>query len=233
MAALDAISAALEFLRKPVLVHAARGAPLPDGVGTLLQIAVGNSEIIGTAVKAMGRSEDSLRRAAGFFIEQILLDPAADSYRCLGLTDAASPRELRLHMALLTRWLHPDAVASGAAAADRVLYASRVTSAWEDVKSAPRRARYDLARVKAGRVVRIARANRAAPVPTAPLRRAKKPKPQPATNGTGKKLSQDGGGLVLAVSSVPERRRRRLSLFRLQGDGLLARFLAALRGADR
>ncbi len=231
MAALDAMSAALEFLRKPVLVHTARGAPLPAGVETLLQIAVGNPEITAATARSTGRSEDSLRRAAGFFIEQILLDPAADSYRCLGLTNAATPRELRLHVALLTRWLHPDAVTSSAAASDRALYASRVTGAWENVKLASRRDRYDLARAKSRKVVKVARTDRANSTARPSLAKAPHPASKRSKQVAGKKSSPSSR--MLAITPPPKRRLRRLSLFRLKADGLMARFLAALRGANR
>ena len=54
------------------------------------------------------RSEHSLREAAAFYIEQILLHPDADHYRVLGAQPDASTAELRRNMALLIRWLHPD-----------------------------------------------------------------------------------------------------------------------------
>ncbi|MBL8566240.1 MAG: hypothetical protein JNM89_11035 [Hyphomicrobiaceae bacterium] len=220
MADLDAISAALELVRKPVLVHAARGAPLPDGIATMLHIAVGHPEITAMASRSSGRSEDSLRQAAAFFIEQILLDPAADSYRRLGLDNKASPRELRLHMALLTRWLHPDA----AATSDRALYATRLTSAWEDVKSGPRRDRYDQARL-----VEAAKTST-----SMPARGSRGVKVKPAANGSGKKPSPHVPTELSAVTKQPKRRRfRRLSLFRQEGDGLLTRLLASLRRTDR
>ena len=49
-----------------------------------------------------------IREAAGFFVEQILLFPGADSYRVLGASPEATNRELRRNMSLLLRWLHPD-----------------------------------------------------------------------------------------------------------------------------
>ena len=52
--------------------------------------------------------EHSLREAAGFYIEQILLHPDADHYRVLGSQPGAANTELRRNMALLIRWLHPD-----------------------------------------------------------------------------------------------------------------------------
>lgn len=44
-------------------------------------------------------------------------------------------------MALLQRWVHPDMDRAG----DRTVYATRVTRAWEALKSPERRAAYDAA----------------------------------------------------------------------------------------
>jgi hypothetical protein len=86
-----------------------------------------------------------LQDAAIFFIEQILLSRNADSYRVLGASRESSHAELRYHMALLMRWLHPDVVSEGASHAclGRSIYASRVTKAWEAVKTDERREVYD------------------------------------------------------------------------------------------
>ena len=85
------------------------------------------------------RSEAVLRQAAEFFIEQILMSPVSGSYRVLGANRDASGAELRHNMALLVRWMHPDVAAS----VDRSMFAGRVTLAWDDLKTAERRAAYD------------------------------------------------------------------------------------------
>ena len=82
-----------------------------------------------------------MRNAAAFFIEQILLAPGADSYRVLGGNAQASNSDLRRNMALLLRWLHPDMEHNGTG--DRSVFAARITLAWEDLKTAERRAAYD------------------------------------------------------------------------------------------
>jgi curved DNA-binding protein CbpA len=97
-----------------------------------------------------GRTQEVLSAAAAFFIEQIMLVPGADSYRVLGSVPEASPAELRTNMALLMKWLHPDV----GAAAQKELYVSLVTRAWEDVKTPARRQAYDAARANAPAPVR-------------------------------------------------------------------------------
>jgi hypothetical protein len=82
-----------------------------------------------------------LQDAAGFFIEQVLLSQNADNYRTLGANRDASYAELRHHMALLVKWVHPDLISGGASGPclDRSVYANRVTKAWEALKTGARR----------------------------------------------------------------------------------------------
>jgi hypothetical protein len=141
----EALAAALSLLEKPQLARFARRSPLPAGMTTLLEAAAGDAEATMLAAAATGRSESIIRKAAGFFIEQVLLDPQSDSYRILGSTRNTPEAGLRRHMALLMRWLHPDLVAPGASGQrfDRSAYAGRVTEAWESLKTPDRRAAYD------------------------------------------------------------------------------------------
>ena len=116
-----------------------RDAPLPGGMELLLRIAAGDRAAIADAMLQTERSEAVLRQAAEFFIEQILMSPVSGSYRVLGANRDASGAELRHNMALLVRWMHPDVAAS----VDRSMFAGRVTLAWDDLKTAERRAAYD------------------------------------------------------------------------------------------
>ena len=136
------LNMAIDLMRAPSQVPLVRSAPLPDGVLTLLRIAAGDEEVTSQAIAATGRSRETVREAAAFFIEQILFYPEADSYRVLGARPDASKSELRRNMALLLRWLHPDHDPQG----ERSVFASRVTRAWNDLKTEERRAAYDRSR---------------------------------------------------------------------------------------
>jgi curved DNA-binding protein CbpA len=125
------------------------------GVLELLRIAAGDEEAIGEATEVAGRSRDVVREAVAFFIEQILLSPDADSYRVLGANPEATSAELRRNMALLLRWLHPDLDPH----AGRSVFATRVTLAWNDLKTSDRRAAYD--RLRQISLTKIARKSRA------------------------------------------------------------------------
>jgi hypothetical protein len=138
-----ALRLALELIVVPWRVRLVREQPLPEGVPLILRIASGDAEAEAAAAKAAGRPPEVVRQAATFFIEQILLAPGADSYRILGTAPTASTGELRTNMALLMKWLHPDAAQQG----EQSVYAQRLTAAWNDLKSPERRAAYDSARM--------------------------------------------------------------------------------------
>lgn len=134
-----ALKVAIDLMHIPSQVRLFRSGPLPGGVLMLLRIAAGDEEAEQTAVALTGRSPETVRQAATFFIEQILFVPDADSYRVLGTSSQASPGELRRNVALLLRWLHPDLDPRG----ERSIFVGRVTTAWNNLKSPDRRAAYD------------------------------------------------------------------------------------------
>ena len=142
MTEIAAVRDALDLMHVPSRVRLMRCAPLPDGVSFLLRIAAGDEDARSFASNVTGRSEQVIQSAASFFIEQALLFPEADSYRVLGATPQSSAHELRQNMAFLLRWLHPDVNSMD----DRSVFATRVTRAWEDLKSPERRNVYDEAR---------------------------------------------------------------------------------------
>ena len=111
-------------------------------VAFLLRIAAGDSSAMREASRVTDRSSEVIRNAAAFFIEQILLAAESDSYRVLGANPNATASELRHHMALLIKWLHPDSAQEGS----QSIFANRVTVAWDNLKTAERRAAYDQAR---------------------------------------------------------------------------------------
>jgi hypothetical protein len=141
----DALVAAISMLECPHAAKLARSSRLPDGVTFLLEIAAGEAHALSKAAQLTGRTEATLQKAAGFFIEQILLYPGGDSYRILGSDRGTPLAELRRNMALIMRWLHPDLGrdASSSNLLDKSLFASRITQAWETVKTDERRTAYN------------------------------------------------------------------------------------------
>jgi len=134
-----ALRAAIDLLLVPSQARFLRAEPLPQGVATLLRIAAGDQETESTAAALIDRPRGLVHQAATFFIEQILFAPHADSYRVLGTGPKASAAELRRNVGLLLRWLHPDLDPKG----ERSVFVSRVTAAWNDLKTVERRAAYD------------------------------------------------------------------------------------------
>ena len=145
MSRADALVAAISILERPNTAKLARSSRLPEGVTFLLEIAAGEGHALRHASQLTGRTEATLQKAAGFFIEQVLLHPGGDSYRILGSDKGTPLSELRRNMALIMRWLHPDVVpdASSSNLLDRSLFASRITQAWETIKTDERRMAYN------------------------------------------------------------------------------------------
>lgn len=141
----SAVLSAVELLNMPSRVRLARLEPLPADVGLLLRLAAGDGDADTLATGLTERPVEFNRRAAAFFIEQILLSPESDSYRILGGSKLTPVEDLRRNMALLVRWLHPDIETAG----ERSIFVKRVTAAWEDLKTPERRLAYDAAREEA------------------------------------------------------------------------------------
>jgi hypothetical protein len=134
-----ALRVAIDLLHVPSQVRLVRSEPLPRGVPVLLRIAAGDDAAEREAADLTVRPRDVVRRAAAFFIEQILFAPGADSYRVLGAAPQASATELRSNAALLLKWLHPDRDPHS----ERSIFVSRVTEAWNNLKTPERRAAYN------------------------------------------------------------------------------------------
>lgn len=139
-----ALKAAIDLMLVPSQVRFVRAEPLPEGLLWLLRIAAGDEQAERAAAVLMDRSREVVRRAATFFIEQILFAPDADSYQVLGANPQASNGELRRNMALLLRWLHPDLDPRG----ERSVFIDKVTASWNDLKTPERRAAYDAIRLR-------------------------------------------------------------------------------------
>jgi hypothetical protein len=184
-----ALKVAIDLLQMPTRVALVRGQPLPVGIEVLLQLAVGDEAPTCRAAELTGRSAKFLREAAAFFIEQVLLHPEADSYRVLGAGGEASNEELRRNMALLLRWLHPDRSSEGM----RTVFASRVTNAWNNLKTPERRAAYD----RANRITQS----------TSALNRKKAPPPRAGSRPKQARPRMVKGSAVLKAHSIGLLRR--------------------------
>jgi hypothetical protein len=134
-----AVRVAVDLMHSPSQARRIRSASLPEDVVVLLRIASGDDEAISRAAGKLGRSRETVREAATFYVVQVLLFPDADSYRVLGAKPQATNGELRRNMTLLLRWLHPDLDPKGEVS----VFAARVTRAWNDLKTPERRANYD------------------------------------------------------------------------------------------
>ena len=210
MARSAALDVAITLVDHPAAVRHASSSPLPSGVGLLLQVATSEPGALQSAQAMTGRSPGALQAAAGFFIEQILFHPQADYYRTLGASARAPRSELRQHMALLIKWLHPDGREQRATPSDldRGIFIHRVTQAWEHLKTDDRRAAYDrsLSEKMTERKQWRSRRRRVSSKAGRPERRRR------SVNG---KTGQTG-------------RFRRLIMYHLEGESLLGRMFTYL-----
>lgn len=200
----EALAAALAMLRRPQLAKLAQRSTLPRGMLLLLEVAAGEPNALGEAQALTGRPEDLLRKAAGFFMEQVLLSRKNDSYRILGLSSSASATELRRHMALILKWLHPDLLTDslGGHQLDKGALARLVISAWQTLKTPARRAAYDASLTIAAKIPNYG------PVRSAQINSPCSPSGQLRTRRT---------------------RRRQFTLYRLERESLWHRLLLYLR----
>ena len=148
----QALATALGMLNCPHVTTRASRSPLPEGVTFLLEIAAEEPDALRKASALTGQAEAKLKEAAVFFIEQALFSRHTDHYRTLGGGCVTPQAELRRNMALIMKWLHPDVASNRphAHSLDRRIYVSRVTEAWEALKTEEHRAAYDAA-LSAGR----------------------------------------------------------------------------------
>ncbi|MGD0635829.1 MAG: DnaJ domain-containing protein [Beijerinckiaceae bacterium] len=130
---------AIDSFQSPSRVHKLRQEELPPGIPDLLRVVAGDKSAVNEGVLLTGRSVETNRAAAEFFIENVLFWPDSDAYRILGSSPLAESGELRRNMALMIRWLHPDANAGEQKSANFL----RVSEAWNRLKTQERRSEYD------------------------------------------------------------------------------------------
>ena len=137
----SALEWALALLRAPGERLVLRQRPLPrEGMETLLAVAAEASpETLAEQARRFGETEANLLDAARFYAREVLFHPQADAYRVLGVEPRASAEEIKAHFRLLQLWLHPDRARSE----DDVVFAARVNSAWNRLRSPERRQAYD------------------------------------------------------------------------------------------
>ena len=103
-----AIEIALDLQAMPSLARTIRKRPLPPEVTALLRVAAGSPELACEFAGKYRCSEDRIREACVFFLQQAALFPGADNYRMLGLGPGAPEQQVREHRRWLLMWLHPD-----------------------------------------------------------------------------------------------------------------------------
>lgn len=134
-----ALEQALSFLSRTDLIATARQQALPTGVTDLLKISSGDNETLLAAQESSRQSQEDVRHAAEFYVQQILFAPNSDYYRVLGVDPDDAEIKIKLHYRLLVRWLHPDKNSSDW----EVVFSERINRAWHALRTPERRRQYD------------------------------------------------------------------------------------------
>jgi len=134
-----ALAEALALARAPRSPRPGPQARLPDGMLMLLKLAAGEEQALGQARESTGERREAIHEAAVFYVQQVMFATGSNSYRVLGVDSDATDERIREHFRWLARWLHPDRNTDGW----DVVYAERVNTAWQDLRSPERRLRYD------------------------------------------------------------------------------------------
>ena len=137
-------------------------AALFEHMRTVLLLAAGRPiDALGTS-RTSTEEDDSLRRAARFFVRTVLLRPSTDHYGVLGLQTDCTPEMVRDHYRLMIRMTHPDFAAHGESWP--VDAATRINMANDVLSSPTRRAEY-VATLPASNRTSTGHALRASPRP--------------------------------------------------------------------
>ena len=134
-----AFEQAITFLSRTDLIAAARQQPLPAGVTEILKVSSGDNEALLAAQESSRFSQEDVKHAAQFYVQQILFAPDSDHYRVLGVDPDDAETKIKLHYRLLVRWLHPDKNSSDWEA----VFSDRINRAWHALRTPDRRREYD------------------------------------------------------------------------------------------
>lgn len=140
---LAVVEQALAVYRQPAR-HAEllRGnGALPAGLAVLLRLAGGTeAQELDRGLAALA-PESELRKAALFFVEEVLFRREASHYRVLGLNQDAAAEQIKEHHRLLMRLFHPDRNLQSDERREH--FATRANLAYNTLRDAESRARYD------------------------------------------------------------------------------------------
>lgn len=135
--------ALLRYFRDPVQYRAEmlRENEVTGNLDLVVRLALGRPVGLSSPGLLGASIAQELRRAAVFFVQQILFRDGASHYQVLGLTPDASPEAIRENHRLLIQVVHPDRHSTPLAWPESV--AARVNRAYSVLRNADTRAAYD------------------------------------------------------------------------------------------
>lgn len=131
----DILEQTLRASDDPVELAALADAPLPEGVGHLLSLLTGQSARVHSAAERLEVAPETLLVAVRRYVLEVMLHPAADDARMLGLTPHSGPDDLKRNYRALQSWLHPDRTDGPE---DASALSARINAAWSRLRAARR-----------------------------------------------------------------------------------------------
>jgi hypothetical protein len=199
------VELALRYYRDPLAYgHLADGGfPLPVGFSeqfSALCYALSPLHIDATA-QSLDSSPAELQTAARFFARHVLLDPAADHYRALGVSPCAPHALIREHYLFLIKLFHPDRLPA-ATAAD-LACSRRINLAYKALSDADRRSRSSRGPLGAKARIRVSHPRDFYGPHRVPIKAADGPaRVRPARAAWRLILALGAAGLVLAALGI-------------------------------
>lgn len=132
---LDILEQTLRASGDPVLLAEWAQAPLPEGIDTILALLTGQNERLHSVADRLGIDPDTLLYAMRRYVREVMLHPAADDARMLGLTAHSGPDDLKRNYRALQSWLHPDRLDGPD---DAGALSARINAAWSRLRAARR-----------------------------------------------------------------------------------------------
>jgi hypothetical protein len=139
MQATHAVRVAVRVFVDPRTARNLATGPMPAQVIEVLQLAAGAPEKLAEWSQALNLPPAQLVDIAVYFIEHIMMPPAASHYRVLGVEPDASAPRIQAHYRWLLRALHADRPTAGW----HLVMAERVNEAYAALSDPTRRAAYD------------------------------------------------------------------------------------------
>jgi DnaJ domain len=103
-----AIREAIHVFKYPANLRRRRDKNLHSGMLDLIKAAAGHDETVLRLSETEHVAKELISEAAKHYLRGLISGSRNNPYATLGLSDAASPEDIKAHKRWLLKWLHPD-----------------------------------------------------------------------------------------------------------------------------